>query len=89
MEVWLWGAEDDEMLLRVKQYGIKPDRRACRFSSFDHARDMSNHANNNSRLQSAKRKQYNFYDDGLNQLQFVTISEQQIDEKVKLIKVEI
>ena len=88
-EFWGWGAEDDECLLRVKQYGIKPERRACRFSSFDHTRDMSNHANNNSRLKDAKRKQYNFYDDGLNQLQFVTISEQQIDDKVKLIKVEI
>lgn len=88
-EFWGWGAEDDECLLRVKQYGIKPERRVCRFSSFDHARDMSNHANNNSRLQLAKRKQYNFYDDGLSNLDYTIIAEKHIDDKVKLIKVDI
>jgi len=88
-EFWGWGAEDDECLLRVKQYGIKPERRPCRFSSFDHDRDMSNHSKNNIRLQLAKRNQYNFYDDGLSNLDYAIIDEKQIDEKVKIIKVEI
>ena len=88
-EFWGWGAEDDEILLRVKNKGYQVERRQCKFGSFEHDRDMSNLSQNQHRLTHAKQKKYLFDKDGLNSLEYKIADIEYIDNFTTKIKVKI
>lgn len=84
-EFWGWGAEDDELLRRVRDAKIKVSRRNCRFKSLKHAHNLEP-ASYEINVQKYKSP-INYYD-GLNSLSYDVLNDES-EGKVRHIKVRI
>jgi hypothetical protein len=71
-EFWGWGAEDDELLRRVKDAKIRVLRRNCRFKSLKHAHNLEPQS---YEVNVSKFKSPIDYQDGLNTLQYTVLSD--------------
>jgi len=75
-EFWGWGAEDDEIALRVKKFGHAILRRECRFNSLAHGREYS-HLDKNREL-LAKANDKDFTKDGVSNCEYKVIKKRWI-----------
>ena len=73
---WGWGAEDDDMLLRIKKANIPYYHRPCIFDALDHAKSKEpvTYKANTSLLQSVIDGSYDTQKDGLNNCDYKVIS---------------
>jgi len=73
---WGWGAEDDDMLLRIKKANIPYYHRPCIFDALSHAKSKEpvTYKANTSLLQSVIDGSYDTKKDGLNNCDYKVIS---------------
>lgn len=96
-EYWGWGAEDDDVLFRCRIKGIKSSRKAGRYRSLSHKREILQdlYSENLKKFFGFKNApnidQINskIDSDGLTTLEYEIISEKSISDKSRMIKVRI
>ena len=86
-EYFGWGAEDDDMFRRCVKHGIKPRRKACRFRSLSHERNIvqEQYGKNVNLLQGWENRALT---DGLNSLEYKVLDKIE-SENFTQVKVEI
>jgi predicted glycosyltransferase involved in capsule biosynthesis len=87
-DYWGWGAEDDDMLKRIKHKGFDLVRRrglytSLEFGTADVKRNHSSYLENIKKLEGV----YDYDSEGLNSLSYKLIGQLNIDDNVKVIKV--
>lgn len=94
-DYWGWGAEDDDLLARVRKKQKRIFRRVTHIDSlshpsneFDSSGKTNSHVNKNRRLFLSRQKNNCFCEEGLNSLDY-TIIEKNILEKIDTIIVEV
>lgn len=91
-EYWGWGAEDDDLLFRCQYKGIETSRKECRYRSLSHERriiqnEYSRNIDKYSSLLNSRTPESIINSDGLTSLSYEKISEENLSEFTKKIKV--
>ena len=93
-EYWGWGAEDDDLLHRCLVKGVEIFRKECKYKSLSHERSIE------SNFYGANLAKLNIFKtspnpdilikaDGISTLKYQKISEENLTQNTKLIKVEL
>jgi beta-1,4-galactosyltransferase 1 len=91
-DYWSWGAEDDDFYTRCVYSGVSVKRKACRFNSFDHARDIisEDYQKNLQTLRDFWKDPSTYISNGLNTLEYeVNFFKEEMDEKVNFKKLNV
>lgn len=86
-DYWGWGAEDDDLRLRVVKNKIKITRRDCVFESLQHNRkiDQECYKKNSEKM----RSKYDYQLDGLSNLSYNLLKSETLNEFAEKIKVDL
>ena len=85
-EYWGWGAEDDDLYLRIINSNLKFERRSCTFESLPHKKNINeeNYKKNHNKLNS----KYDYTLDGLSNLSYKLIKNEYLSDFAEKIKVD-
>jgi len=85
-EFWGWGGEDDDLLKRVFSLGFNVNRRVCKHKSLYHKPNGPEHKDYSKNLERC-RGVYDYQTEGLNTLEYVLKTIDNIDDNVVMINV--
>jgi predicted glycosyltransferase involved in capsule biosynthesis len=93
-EYWGWGAEDDDVIHRCMIKNVDTYRKPCRYRSLDHERNIERieYSQNLTKLyefQNSNSPEDMIGKDGISSLVYEKVSEKNLSDKTKLIRVKL